>query len=270
VVIAAAVVAAAVVVAAVVVASVVVPVIVAAVVAAVVERRQHVACSSNCSVVYVYVSFDGTSQLTSYQCNGSSTAAEACSTVCQLNYDPVCGTDGTTYSNRCQLQSSNCVKKQNVTVAYEGACTQAAEACSTVCQLNYDPVCGTDGTTYSNRCQLQSSNCVKKENVTVAYDGACTQDAGSPATQPPPPGNVTRRGENGDAGLVAAPSDSASTPSTSNIDNTSSTYECPPMRGFGPCGYNCTVDTDCNSTQKCCQTGCGARCRVARSVIPKD
>ena len=34
------------------------------------------------------------------------------------------------------------------------------EECDLACQLNYDPVCGSDGSTYNNMCALKAANCL--------------------------------------------------------------------------------------------------------------
>ena len=80
--------------------------------------------------------------------------------VCIAQYDPVCGTNGQTYSNSCRAAC------ENVQVDYVGQCNDNACACEEI----YSPVCGTNGQTYDNRCE---AGC---DNVTVAYAGQCTEE----------------------------------------------------------------------------------------------
>lgn len=77
---------------------------------------------------------------------------------CPLIYRPVCGTDGQTYSNDCVLR---CVSAENVSngrppiyINRLGECPQENCICPTVVL----PVCGTDGNTYSNECNLVCEN----------------------------------------------------------------------------------------------------------------
>ena len=94
--------------------------------------------------------------------------------LCGAVYIPVCGEDGTTYSNQCQ---ADCHKAN---IAAPGECNkdvvviQAPDEINIgcVCAQFYDPVCGKDGKTYSNKCQ---AGCQKIE---VAALGACVQDVG--------------------------------------------------------------------------------------------
>ncbi|XP_071823083.1 uncharacterized protein [Apostichopus japonicus] len=94
-----------------------------------------------------------------------------CDTACIAVLDPVCGTDGTTYGNDCELGIATC-RNPTVTLAARGPCP---DECDTFCITIYDPVCGTDGVTYSNDCELGIATC-KDSRVTLAYRGECTNE----------------------------------------------------------------------------------------------
>jgi hypothetical protein len=104
-------------------------------------------------------------------------AAEECQMACPMNYDPLCGTDGETYSNECQLVSFSCMKKTKVGIRHSGACVEARPECNIACTLDYTPVCGTDGQTYGNACELDSLACLRRSSVSIAHQGACITES---------------------------------------------------------------------------------------------
>ena len=105
-----------------------------------------------------------------------------CRSLCPLNYQPLCGSDGLTYDNLCELEAHNCLSKSMVTVVREGECDQPRKQtneeekekeCTLMCQRIYDPVCGSDGRTYTNTCELEAEACVRKSSLQLAYKGTC-------------------------------------------------------------------------------------------------
>ena len=87
------------------------------------------------------------------------TCQPMCSVECIVP-DPVCGTDGQTYT--CGQADAWC---HGVEVAYEGECR---EVCA--CPEIWAPVCGEDGRTYGNSCEADCAG------VGIAYEGECRSD----------------------------------------------------------------------------------------------
>ncbi|XP_061718665.1 serine protease inhibitor dipetalogastin-like [Cydia pomonella] len=101
--------------------------------------------------------------------------------TCTRNFEPICGTDGVTYSNMCLLkcaaQNKPLDKKadgpcEDVTVKVVEDSKQEPPKKSCVCFRNYAPVCGSDGKTYANHCVLGcSSN--SNPGLSMAHNGPC-------------------------------------------------------------------------------------------------
>ncbi|CAH1773592.1 unnamed protein product [Owenia fusiformis] len=105
----------------------------------------------------------------------------------------VCGTDGKTYLNECELKVASCKMKQLIKVSSKGSCDMCANVkcrfgsecekgkcvCPQGCPTDYTPVCGTDGQTYNNECEMTRSACESNFEITIEHEGECNEVSGS-------------------------------------------------------------------------------------------
>ena len=45
--------------------------------------------------------------------------------------------------------------------------------CPETCELTYEPLCGSNGRTYKNKCQLKRDSCFAKTKIMEIHKGEC-------------------------------------------------------------------------------------------------
>ncbi|KAG8193217.1 hypothetical protein JTE90_005564 [Oedothorax gibbosus] len=107
----------------------------------------------------------------------------------------VCGNDGVTYQNECELRVAACTKQQYITVASKGPCDLCVQVhckygarceagrcvCPLECPDNAEPVCSSDGATYRNECEMRRAACTHSTDLSVLFYGECEDVGGSGA-----------------------------------------------------------------------------------------
>lgn len=126
---------------------------------------------------------------------------------CRADQRPVCGSDGTTYQNECYVRKASCEASNTIEILYEGHCDPsngqsnigqgiAQPSCDgmkcppyATCEINMygdpecicpsvclridSPVCGSDGKTYENECEVRIKSCKIQSHINIIHRGQC-------------------------------------------------------------------------------------------------
>uniref|UniRef100_A0A8C8AK91 Ovomucoid n=1 Tax=Otus sunia TaxID=257818 RepID=A0A8C8AK91_9STRI len=110
-------------------------------------------------------------------CTGHLKARNGHETPCTLEYLPICGTNGVTYTNRCNFCNA-VANGVEVNLRYIGECFEEID-CSEhkgnnlICTAEYDPFCGSDGRTYGNKCQFCNAVSFSRGTLLLKRRGEC-------------------------------------------------------------------------------------------------
>lgn len=113
---------------------------------------------------------------------------------CDGTYKPLCGKNGKTYPNDCERKLQECRTQKDIPVKQQGPCdlnlespclkktcefgavcvvknSEAVCECSDACPQDQDPVCGSDGHTYSSSCQMKAMGCALQKQIQMQHKG---------------------------------------------------------------------------------------------------
>ncbi|XP_042223805.1 agrin-like isoform X2 [Homarus americanus] len=198
--------------------------------------------------------------------------SSSCPTLCPKIIIPVCGSDGVTHSNPCVLQYANCRSVEaggsGVSLVHNAPCDDLTTAlpppttpmtdttdlrgasgsstCTNNCPKQLLPICGSDGKTYRNKCELKYADCLGKQHggggVSKQHRGPCISGrVGNPQQEVTDRTAVVQGGT--ESGPVAAgePVDPAGSIGQTPVVNAPvGTVDSPPVVAGSSCRPECT------------------------------
>ncbi|XP_068186942.1 agrin isoform X2 [Antennarius striatus] len=149
------------------------------------QRTIHIQHKGPCDEACANCSFGAICDAQSGQC--------VCASECVDSHQPVCGSDGSTYNSECELHVRACKEQMDLQVVTQGECKTCGGAvcawgsrcvqnkceCPQCSDEAFSAVCGSDGTTYNNECELRLSSCMQKRTIDLVKPGSCDEDCGS-------------------------------------------------------------------------------------------
>ncbi|XP_031724780.1 agrin isoform X9 [Anarrhichthys ocellatus] len=149
------------------------------------QKAIHIQHKGQCDEACANCSFGAICDAQSGQC--------VCASECVDSHQAVCGSDGDTYNSECELHVRACTQQMDLRVVSQGecktcgntVCAWGARCVQNTCECPpcsgeaFSPVCGSDGATYNNECELLTSSCKQQRRIHVVKSGSCDEDCGS-------------------------------------------------------------------------------------------
>ena len=146
------------------------------------EREFGNECIMNSTVCLEKISVDSVRKGTCEK-SRKEESKEDCPKGCPRIMSPVCANNGLTYNNECVFRQIVCENKLKdvhiVKCKEEGGGEEdkdvGCEEPDPTCSREIDPVCGSDGKTYNNRCLMNGAIRCRK-GLNLKHDGPCERE----------------------------------------------------------------------------------------------